>query len=527
MKALREKQHGDNYNMVLNNKSRYPRFVIAGNHGSAGKTTVSVGLCAALTGKGLSVQPFKKGPDFIDPMWLTAASGNRICRNLDFFMMQEQILQTFFKATFDADISLIEGNKGLHDGLDTEGSNSTAAMARMLKAPVILVIDTRKMTRGIAPLLLGYLNFESDVTFAGVILNRVAGLRHETKLRAAIERYCDIDILGSIPRREELEIDERRLGLIPVKEHIGASCVIDEIADIVKENVDLEKIIALSADLPEISESNLTLNSQQSEEYFTLSAKAQTTEESQEVNNYKIEFNQNRVKIGVAIDRAFTFYYQENFDALIASGAELVPFSPLKDSQLPEVDGLYIGGGFPEMYLTELEKNRSLKEDIRTAILNDMTVYAECGGLMYLAKTISWSGQKTEMVGGLPCEIEITSRPQGRGYMTLKTEISSNITEEQMEPLHENNLGWNLPSGEIIRSHEFHYSRVVRFTENVTFAYKVKRGFGITGIQDGLIYHNVLASYAHLHTHAATWWAPKFVKIAGRSHPVPVEDGAI
>ena len=514
-------------NSQPSNRHSYPRFVIAGNHGSAGKTTISVGLCAALTGKGLSVQPFKKGPDFIDPMWLTASSGNRICRNLDFFMMKDQILQTFFNAAFDADISLIEGNKGLHDGLDTEGSNSTAAMARMLKAPVIMVIDTRKMTRGIAPLLLGYLNFESDVTFAGVILNRVAGLRHETKLRAAIERYCDIEVLGSIPRREELEIDERRLGLIPVKEHIGASCVIDEIADIVKENVDLEKIIELSGNLPEISESNLTLNSQKSEEGFTLSAKAQTTAESQEVNNYKIEFNQNRVKIGVAIDRAFTFYYQENFDALRASGAELVPFSPLTDSQLPEVDGLYIGGGFPEMYLTELEKNRSLKEDIRTAILNDMTVYAECGGLMYLAKTISWSGQKTEMVGGLPCEIEITSRPQGRGYMTLKTEISSNITEEQMEPLHENNLGWNLPSGEIIRSHEFHYSRVVRFTENVTFAYKVKRGFGITGIQDGLIYHNVLASYAHLHNHAVTWWATKFVELAGRSHLVPVEDGSI
>tara|TARA_B100000315_G_scaffold246469_1_gene273790 strand:- start:9269 stop:10762 length:1494 start_codon:yes stop_codon:yes gene_type:complete len=491
----------------LNNEHHYPRVVIAGNHGSAGKTTVATGLCAALTRKGFSVQPYKKGPDFIDPMWLTAASDNRICRNLDFFMLEDYIMQTFQTAALNADISIIEGNKGLHDGLDTEGSNSTAAMARMLHAPVILVIDSRKITRGIAPLLMGYLNFEPDVWVAGVILNRVAGSRHEAKLRAAIERYCNIEVLGSIPRREELEIDERHLGLVPLKEHIGAYFIIDKIADVIEKNVNLEKIVEISRSKPKLPLSNLS--------------------EPPYPDKYTTGFNQNKVRIGVAIDRAFTFYYQENLEALREAGAELVPFSPLKDSHLPEVDGLYIGGGFPEMFLKELGENWSLKEEIRTAILNDLPVYAECGGLMYLAKNISWNGQTREMVGGLPCDIEITSRPQGRGYMILRTEFSTHMTEKQIGLLGKSNMKWNLPLGKTIRAHEFHYSRVTHYTEKVLFAYKVDRGYGLDGQQDGLLFHKVLASYAHLHSNAAPWWAPEFVRLINQTRSLPAEINAM
>lgn len=439
-----------------------PRIIISAAHGRSGKTTVSIGLAAALAKKGLNVQPFKKGPDYIDPSWLTAAAGN-YCRNLDLFMMgHDGIRDTFAAASRSADISVIEGNKGLYDSIDIEGENSTANIARILNAPVILVVDSARMTRGIAALVNGYKNFEPDINIAGIILNNVSGSRHEAKLRAALERYCQIEVVGCLPRSSQLNIPERHLGLIPQKEDSELIPAIENICKIVETNVNIDRII-------EIAKGAASLPSP--------------------VSSPKPQASKTDVKIGVPLDKAFSFYYLENFDSLRNAGAEIVFFDTVNDKNLPDVDGLYIGGGFPEMFMNEIEANASLRRDIHNAIENGMPVYAECGGLMYLARSISWNGEIKKMVGVLPCDIEMTKKVQAHGYTVLQK-----------------------ADGEEVRGHEFHYSRV-RNLGDVKFLYKVIRGKGIDGKNDGIIYKNVIASYAHLHAIGSPQWAEEFVEL--------------
>lgn len=442
-----------------------PRVVISAPHRSSGKTTLSIGLCAALTKAGFKVQPFKKGPDFIDPMWLTAATG-RDCRNLDFFMMgNNNILRSFQHAAAGADISVIEGNMGLYDGMELDGKGSTADLARLLKAPVILVIDASNMTRSIAPLVLGFKNFEPDVSIAGVILNKISGARHESKLRAAIKQYTDIEVIGAIPKTSRIGLIQRHLGLKPAREDERAVSIIESTSSVIKEYVDLEKLVGIaraSLDIPEVKS-------------------------RQKVSRGTI------VRIGVAMDRAFTFYYPENLEALKIAGAKLVPFSPMSDSHLPDVNGLYIGGGFPEVFMKELEENKSIRKEIHAAIENGMPVYAECGGLMYLARGISWNGMTREMVGGIPCDIIMHEKPKGHGYIKLETTGKS----------------W-LGKNTEIRGHEFHYSEVANLGD-VDFAYRVLRGRGVDGEQDGIVYKNTLASYAHLHSLSTSEWAEQFI----------------
>ncbi|MEW5706719.1 MAG: cobyrinate a,c-diamide synthase [Actinomycetota bacterium] len=442
-----------------------PRVIISAPHRSSGKTTLSIGLCAALTELGFKVQPFKKGPDFIDPMWHTAAT-QRDCRNLDFFIMgNENILKSFQRNARSADISIIEGNMGLYDGIELDGRGSTADLARLLKAPIILIIDVSNMTRSIAPLILGFKNFEPETSISAVILNKVSSSRHESKLRAAIDRYCNVKVIGAIPKSSDIGILQRHLGLKPAKEEDKAMAVIKRIGDVVKKYVDLTGLvdIAKSANsLPAISD------------YQTVLARPV-------------------VKIGVAMDQAFTFYYPENIEALKAAGAELIPFSPLKDGKLPKVNGLYIGGGFPEVFMEELEKNESLRQEIRLAADKGMPIYAECGGLMYLSRGITWNGMTKEMVGAIPCDIKMYEKPKGHGYIKLKTTGS----------------GW-LNTDEEIRAHEFHYSEIFNLSD-VEFAYELLRGKGIDGKHDGIIYKNILASYAHLHSLGTPKWAEQFV----------------
>ncbi len=442
-----------------------PRVVISAPHRSSGKTTLSIGLCAALTESGLKVQPFKKGPDYIDPMWLTTATG-RNCRNLDFFIMgNDNILSSFQRAAAGADISVIEGNMGLYDGMEVDGKGSTADLARLLKAPVILIVDASNMTRSIAPLILGFKNFEPDVSVAGIILNKVSGSRHESKLRAAIEKYTDIGVVGAIPKTPRIGLIQRHLGLKPAREDEQAVSIIESVSSVIKEHVDLEKLVGIakaSSGMPEVA-----IRQKVSRGPF--------------------------VRIGVAMDRAFTFYYPENLEALKTAGAELVPFSPISDSRLPDVNGLYIGGGFPEVFMKELEENKPVREEIRAAIENGMPVYAECGGLMYLARVISWDGITREMVGGLPCDIIMHEKPRGHGYIKLVAAGKS----------------W-LGSKTEIKGHEFHYSEVTNLGD-VDFAYKVLRGKGVDGEHDGIMYKNTLASYAHLHSLGTPEWAERFV----------------
>ena len=450
-------------------------FFISAAHKSSGKTTISLGLCAALTAKNLKIRPFKKGPDYIDPMWLAKASGYD-CHNLDFNTMEtSEIQQTFHEYSKGCDISLIEGNKGLYDGLDLDGSNSNAALAILINAPVILVIDARGMTRGIAPLILGYQAFEPKLKIAGVILNQLGGSRHESKLRAVIDHYTDVPVIGAVHRDKELEIVERHLGLIPSNEMDQAQQRIEKVGQLIAEQVDLESLIQIAnkASVPELPETR------------------------QQVTSFKLN---TPCRIGIAKDAAFGFYYPGDLDAFKQAGAELVYIDTLNDKSLPDIDGLFIGGGFPETQMAALESNTSMRQSIREAIDAGLPVYAECGGLMYLTRSLSWKDEKCEMVGAIPADTLMHARPKGRGYVKIRE------TEEHPWPMAESMKG----PGEIA-AHEFHYSSLEN-CDTVKYAYDVLRGTGIDGSHDGIIHKNVLGCYAHLHDVIQNHWVQRFLQ---------------
>ena len=339
------------------------------------------------------MQPFKKGPDYIDPLWLGQASG-RPCHNLDFYLSShEEIQRSFVKHGHDSEIQLIEGNHGLYDGLDLEGSNSNAALAALLDAPVILVIDVQGMTRGIAPLVLGYQQFDPNIRIGGIILNQVRGDRHESRLRAVLEHYTDVPVLGAVKHDPKLKIVERHLGLMPSNENKEAEQKIGYIGERIAQQIDLDALLEVAAPSSELA----------------------TTEFAGPPPTKK------DVRLGIARDAAFGFYYPGDLEALEYAGAELVPFDTLKDKQLPDIDALFIGGGFPEVHMETLSNNTAMRGAIRDAIESGMPVYAECGGLMYLARRINWGSKSCEMVGVIPGDIEMHERPVGRGYTRLKT----------------------------------------------------------------------------------------------------------
>jgi cobyrinic acid a,c-diamide synthase len=443
-----------------------PYFYLSAAHKSSGKTTLSVGLTAALCRRGLSVQTFKKGPDYIDPLWLALASG-RPCRNLDFFIAsREEVAGAFARHGADADVRLIEGNKGLYDGLDLDGSSSNAALAKLLGAPVVLVIDARGMTRGIAPLILGYQAFDREVSFAGVILNRLGGSRHESKLRAVIEHYTEVPVLGAVHEDPAIGIIERHLGLVPANEAESTAARIEVIRVAVERQVDVERLLAATRGAPPAAPA--------------LSGRTLRTKD---------------IRIGIARDRAFGFYYAGDLEVLEDAGAELVAFDTLRDTHLPPVDAIFIGGGFPECFARELEGNASLRAEIRDRAARGMPMYAECGGLMYLARSIEWSGERHEMVGAIGADVVMHERPTGRGYVQLVTQVDH---------------PWGLAAGAEIRAHEFHYSSLERLDAGIRYAYRVRRGFGIDGEHDGIVAGRILASYTHLRAVGGCDWPQRF-----------------
>ncbi len=450
------------------------RFLVSAAHKSSGKTTITVGLCAALSAQGLIVQPFKKGPDYIDPMWLSQASG-RECFNLDpFLMTPEQITSCFVRHAAGADISIVEGNKGLYDGLALDGSNSNAALAQLLDLPVVLVLDARGMTRGIAPLILGYQAFDSRIRIAGVILNQLGGARHESKLRAVIEHYTDVQVLGAIAHDPRLAVVERHLGLMPNHELDDAAQRVRAMGKLIAAQIDLSRVLQLAAGAAPLPSAPTAMVSQP-------------------------PLQQQQVRIGLARDKAFGFYYPDDLMALESAGAKIVPFDTLKDTALPDVDGLFIGGGFPEMYMPDLQANVTMRESIRAAIEAGLPVYAECGGLMYLARKLRWRESSYNMVGALPADVVMHDHPVGRGYVELQT------TANAPWPVNADGVQASL------RGHEFHYSSVENLAPDLKFAYRVLRGHGIDGKHDGIVYRNVLASYAHLRSGAGTDWVQHFV----------------
>lgn len=451
------------------------RLLISAAHKSSGKTTLSIGLVAALADRGLAVQPFKKGPDYIDPMWLSAAAG-RPCRNLDFFLMRPEEIQTVFtQHAQQSDLALVEGNKGLYDGLELDGSNSNAALAKLLHLPVVLVLDTRGVIRGVAPLLLGYQAFDREINIAGVILNHVGGSRHESKLRAVVEHYTDIPVLGAVQHDKALNIDERHLGLMPSNENVEAARQIKAMAKIIADQVNLDQVIAIAA-----SASPLPPLKSLTPRYDASAAIGVAP-----------------VRIGIAQDAAFGFYYADDLDALRSAGAELVPFSPVRDRSLPEVDALFLGGGFPEVYAAELAANASLRKAVQQAINGGMPAYAECGGLMYLARTIAWKGQTHAMASVIPGDVVMHDKPVGRGYVRLKETAA---------------FPWFMATPPAsVPAHEFHYSSLENLPSDLVFAYEMQRGYGVDGKHDGIVYKNLLASYTHLRSLQDYNWAARFV----------------
>lgn len=445
------------------------RLLVSAPQKSSGKTTVTLGLCAALAAGGTRVQPFKKGPDYIDPMWLARAAG-RPCYNLDAYLMDDpSLVRCFRQGVQGADLAVVEGNHGLHDSITLDGAHSNAALARRLGLPVVLTIDARGMNRGIAPLVLGFQAFEPMVRIAGVILNRVGGSRHEAKLRAALEYYTDVPVLGAVAEDARLAVDERHLGLVACGELDDADARVQRIGRVVGSQLDLPALRAVAASAPAGFDPVPVLAHASSD-----------------------------VRIGIARDRAFSFYYPDDLAALEAAGAQLVPFDTLRDTRLPQVDGLFIGGGFPETCLAELEANTAMRTALRSAIEGGMPAYAECGGLMYLARSIQWLGRSGGMVGVVPGDAVMQPRPVGRGYMHLRETGA---------------LPWpGGTAGSVVRAHEFHHSRLDNLPEGLAFGWEVERGHGIDGRHDGVRVHNLVASYAHLRSAAGSAWAPRFVE---------------
>ena len=455
----------------------HPRIIIAALKGGSGKTILSLGLAAAWRETGYTVAPFKKGPDFIDAGWLSLATG-RQCHNLDAFLMsEEQILNSFLKHSESAEIAIIEGNRGLYDGLDLDGCCSTAELARLLKAPVLIVLDVTMTTRTMAAVIQGCQVFDPDLNIAGVILNRVAGPRQKKLITEAIWKYCGIPVVGSVPKLREHPFPERHMGLVPHQESDRAQKAISWAKKTVMGNLQLERIREIADNAPQLEGITPFRKPESFLKHKTLPP-----------------------RIGFIRDQALWFYYPENLSQLKDLGAKLVELNALSSTPLPKLDALYIGGGFPETLAWALADNASFRNALKQEIEAGLPVYAECGGLIYMGERILLDSGNYPMVGALPMEFVFQKKPQGHGYTVLET------------------CGRNpyYPIGETLRGHEFHYSKAV-FTasrEPVHFAFNVKRGHGIDGARDGICRKNVLGTYTHIHAAGQPQWAKGLFRAA-------------
>ncbi len=444
-----------------------PAVLVAGTSSGVGKTTVVLGMMAALRRRGLVVAPFKVGPDFIDPSHHAAICG-RPSRNLDTFMMgMDGVRRSFARGVEGADVAVIEGVMGLYDGLDATEVASSASVAKALGAPVLLVMNVHGTSRSAAAMALGYRSYDPKVEVAGLILNRVGSERHRSLLEDALAPL-GIPILGTLPRRGEIALPSRHLGL---EMGFESRHDLDALADFVEENAYLDRILELGCQVPAVE------------------PEAQAEPEAETVQDQE----GGRIRIAVAYDEAFCFYYAENFEILRRLGADLRFFSPIRDP-LPEADGLYLGGGYPELYAGALEESPT-RHEIKKAAEDGMPIYGECGGLMYLCESVvSKDGfSEKKMAGVLPATTTMTGRLQALGY------VEGDVVAEN--PV--------VARGSAIRGHEFHYSKM-DCARDARFAYRFRRGKGIDGNKDGLVEHEVLGSY--LHTHFSTFSVERFVE---------------
>ncbi|MGE5446389.1 MAG: cobyrinate a,c-diamide synthase [Ignavibacteriales bacterium] len=434
--------------------SLFPRIIIAGEESGSGKTTVTLGLMMAFSKRGLKVQGFKTGPDYIDPSYYEVFTGRK-GRNLDLWMLSEDAaLELFERNSIGADISVIEGVMGLFDGAYPDDRGSTAHLARVLKAPVILVVNAEASSTSVAATVLGFKLFDTEVKIEGVILNRIGGEVHLGHVKKAIEEKTGIRVLGGIPMREDISLEERHLGLIPAGEKSNLNDKAERIAALIQNHTDLESILKIANNPPLLP--------------------------SYEKAIFLDKLREPIIRIGVARDEAFSFYYEDNLDLLRFYGCEIIPFSPLRDKELPpNLDMVYIGGGFPEVYADILEENLNLREEMKDFAISGKPVYAECGGLMYLGNQIQTvDGKGFRMVGVIPVKTVMNSRLQALGYREICVETKAGLFK----------------AGDNFRGHEFHYSGLVQEGE-LRFAY---RSTGRGG-RDGICFKNTLASYTHIH----------------------------
>ena len=433
---------------------RIPRLVIAGSTSGVGKTSITSAIIYGLKKRGYTVQPFKVGPDYIDPSYLSSISNNET-KNLDVWLMGFGELVMSFVRSSTSDISIIEGVMGYYDGFDGKTNHaSTHHVATLLKAPVILILDASKTSRSIAATALGFIKFHRNTRISGIILNKIGSKKHDMLCRHALENL-NIPIIGSIPRISNNTLESRHLGLIPVTEQKQLQKKIKGISKQIADYLDFEKIIKISKHVDRLPKIKLQ------------------------------KFKKIETTIAVALDSSFNFYYHDNLEALRREGAKIKFFSPLSDTKIPNCDCIYIGGGFPEILGKKLSQNNTMKKSIKQAAENGTPIYAECGGLMYLTKSIMHHSKKYKMVGLFDVETEMTKK------MSLNY-IDGRITSNCI-----------ISSPRNFHAHEFHYSRITNISKDAKFLYDLNTGEGITSNKDGLSEYDVIASYCHIYFYSA------------------------
>ena len=456
--------------------NRYPRLTISGLSGDSGKTVLSAGFLYLLAKRGLDVQGFKKGPDYIDSAWLSLAS-SKPARNLDTYLMgSAAVIKSFVKNGSKEGINVIEGNRGLYDGADSKGTHSTAELAKLLNSPVIIIQNITKVTRTAAASILGCKNLDPNLIIAGVILNQAAGERHKNVAKEAIEDITGIPVIGTLPKlNEKFVLPSRHLGLITPAEFEKKSAILNDLSNIIDDHLDINKIIKIAKSAGVI----------------------EFEDKDRGIENFISE--NEKVQIGYFKDQTFTFYYPENLEMLTAAGAELIPISSVDNKNVfNQINALYIGGGFPETNLTNLSMNKEMINSIKLYAEKGLPIYAECGGLMYLSKDIVWHDDKYTLSGVLPIRVKMEERPQGHGYCEALVDNTNPYFE----------------IGTAIKGHEFHYSKIYDHDSSLQSSLSLSRGVGCFDKRDGLIYKNVFASYMHTHALSTPEWISGFMKCA-------------
>ena len=456
-------------------------YLITSTKKSSGKTIITIGLAAALYSMKYKLSVFKKGPDYIDPLWISKSAKAK-CYNLDFNTMSNHEIKNLYKSKIlNSSISIVEGNKGLFDGVSLDGSDSNAALANLLKLEIILIIDCSGMTRGIAPLVTGYKQFDPKLKYKGIILNNIASDRHEGKVISTINEYTDLKVFGSVHKKNELKILEQHLGLEPSFVKSDSNSIIKKISSVIKSSVDMK--------------------------YLVKDIKKNTTRKTTKVLALDTK-KYSGIKIGIPLDRAFGFYYADDIEKFESFGVKIKYFNTLNDKSVPNVDALFIGGGFPELVADKLSLNTDMMGSIKDFIDSNKPVYAECGGLMYLAKSIKINKKTYKMVGAINGKIIMHAKPIGRGLVELIK-----------LPSHP----W-LESNNIINAHEFHYSDIMLSPKVNNFTYEVQRGYGINSKYDGVKYKNLLATYSHLRDTKKNGWVEKYLKFIKKNKDNETKD---